>query len=329
MVRKRKRGRLAFLLAGCLLGIYLGKVFHKGIKVPFVEPDLVWSIGIYTGKSPFNFTAPAGVKNPVLTARDVTDVPAGSLADPFMVFANGEWHLFMEVLNQRSKRGEIGLATSRDGKTWRYRQIVLAEPFHLSYPYVFKFDGSYYLVPETVHSYSVRLYRAEEFPGKWTLAGILVPEPLADPCLFQAGGKWWLFGCRMPPKQASRKDMALEVFFADHLLGPWVRHPRSPVARGPSLARPGGRVINWDGKLVRFAQDDGDWYGRRLHALEITRLTPEDYQEKEIPLEPPLRDSGAGWNARGMHTIDPHLLSDGSWIAVVDGQERVFRWGWK
>ncbi len=88
-------------------------------------------------------------------------------------------------------------------------------------------------------------------------------------------------------------------------------------------------MIDFGGRLVRYAQDDADWYGRQLHALEITRLTPEDYEEREIPLEPPLRDSGSGWNGKGMHTVDPHPLADGTWMACVDGLERVLQFGWK
>ena len=34
------------------------------------------SIGIYTGKSPFNFSSPENVINPVLTSDDITDCKA-------------------------------------------------------------------------------------------------------------------------------------------------------------------------------------------------------------------------------------------------------------
>jgi len=324
MRARGKRGAIVVLLAGCILGIYLAKVLHRGFKVPYVQTQLVWSIGIYAGKSPFNLVSPPGVKNPVLTPKDVTDVPASSLADPFMVLENGQWHLFMEVLNRQSKKGEIGLATSKDGKTWRYQQIVLAELFRLAFPYVFKADGGYYMIPDTTQSYAVRLYRAVEFPGKWALAGILLPQALANPCLIQYSGKWWLFGCRMAGQQDIKMGSFLEVFFADNLLGPYVRHPKSPVASGPHFSRPGGRVIDFGGRLVRYAQDT-----RQLHALEITKLTPEDYEEKEIPLEPPLRDQGRGWNGKGLGTVDPHPLADGTWIACVDGQDRVLEFDWK
>jgi hypothetical protein len=32
-----------------------------------------------------------------------------------------------------------------------------------------------------------------------------------------------------------------------------------------------------------------------------------------------LHPSGGGWNAKGMHHIDPHRLDDTHWLASVDG----------
>ncbi len=52
-------------------------------------------------------------------------------------------------MNARTKQGDIGLAVSGDGRTWTYRGIVLDEAFHLSFPYVFEWNGAVYLVPES------------------------------------------------------------------------------------------------------------------------------------------------------------------------------------
>ena len=41
---------------------------------------------------------------------------------------------------------------------------MLKEPFHLSYPYVFKHKGTYYMIPESRAAGAVRLYRARSFP---------------------------------------------------------------------------------------------------------------------------------------------------------------------
>src|SRR5260221_9222629 len=125
----------------------------------------MWSIGIYTGASPLELRPASGVVNPILTRADVHDVPARFVADPFMMRRGGVWHMFFEVLNQATDRGEIGLATSSDGFGWTYQQIVLAEPFHLSYPYVFEWQGWTYLFPEPLWPQFGALYRAEAFPS--------------------------------------------------------------------------------------------------------------------------------------------------------------------
>src|SRR5689334_17430674 len=100
----------------------------------------MWSIGIYTGNSPYDLSPAAEVSNPVLTAANVTDIPAAFVADPFML----RNHMFFEVLRNDRPIGEIGLATSDDGFAWTYKQIVLREDFHLSYPYVFEWENAVY-----------------------------------------------------------------------------------------------------------------------------------------------------------------------------------------
>jgi len=108
----------------------------------------MWSISIYRGNSPFDLEpVKAGS---VLTKDSITDVSAAFVADPFMLQHNGLWHMFFEVMNAQRRCGEIGLATSSDALSWTYKQIVLSEPFHLSYPYVFAWQGEYFMVPETI-----------------------------------------------------------------------------------------------------------------------------------------------------------------------------------
>jgi hypothetical protein len=95
---------------------------------------------------------------PALIARQVTDIQARFVADPFLIFAGGVWHMLFEDMNLRASHGVISLATSPDAQTWAYQQVVLQEPFHLSYPYVFEQGGEYYRVPESGRIGAVRLY---------------------------------------------------------------------------------------------------------------------------------------------------------------------------
>ena len=279
------------------------------------HPPEVWSIGIYTGTSPLNLTGPDSIANPVLTAEDVTDVQAEFVADPFMVKEGGTWYMFFEVFNTQSQQGDIGLAVSEDGFNWSYRRIVLDMPYHLSYPHVFKWEEEYYLIPESYKDDSVQLYKAEAFPTRWVLVERLLEGNFVDSTILFHDHLFWLFA-ETNPKGNNR----LSLFSAPFLTGAWEKHPQNPVIKNnANIARPAGRILDFHGRLLRFAQDDKPTYGNRIRAFEIRELNRHSYQEIEVEMRPILAGSGTGWNADGMHHIDCHQLEDGNWIACVDG----------
>ncbi len=281
----------------------------------------IWSIGIYAGKSAVEFRPVENAVNPVLTRDSVTDAAASFVADPFMLRVEGCWYMFFEVMNKRSRKGEIGLATSEDALNWRYQQIVLAEPFHLSYPYVFEWDNSFYMIPESHKSKSVQLYRADDFPAAWSkIADVITGEEFVDASIFRRGDRWWLMAdLASPPFYAG----TLRLFSADDLIGPWHEHPESPVVgEDPHTARPGGRVVAFDDRLIRYTQDCSPIYGAKVWAFEITELTPVRYGERSLKGEPVLQAGDCLWNESGMHHIDAHKVENGRWLACVDG----FHW---
>src|SRR5262249_31231939 len=79
-------------------------------------------IAMYAGNSLGTLMPLVGAKLPVLTGRDVTDVAASYVADPFLMRIPSGWAMFFEVMNFRAGKGEIGLATSADGCSWKYEQ---------------------------------------------------------------------------------------------------------------------------------------------------------------------------------------------------------------
>ena len=284
------------------------------------------SIGIYSGASPLALGAPAGLRNPVVTRQDVTDMLASFVADPFMIQVDGTWHLYFEAmrvsgLGAGQRKGEISVATSPDGLRWTYQRSVLAEPFHLSYPYVFEWNSDHYMIPESYQAGAVRLYRADPFPFRWVHDTTLLEGPVfLDSSVFRHDGRWWLLTETSP----TRRNDTLRLFHAGDLRGPWAEHPMSPVVRDDRrIARPAGRVISTSGRLLRFAQDCSQDYGAGVSAFEITRLSERTYQEVECQPSPILRGSGSGWNEGGMHQVDPHELGDGRWLACVDGWSNV------
>jgi hypothetical protein len=275
----------------------------------------IWSIGIYAGKSPLRLAPAPAASNPVLCAADVTDVPARFVADPFMLKVDGLWHMFFEVLNHQTGKGEIGLAISPNGLSWRYQRIVLREPFHLSYPSIFRWNDDFYMIPETLGANSVRLYRSASFPDEWSCVKDLIPGQYADPSIFCFEERWWLFTCPTP-----HKHNTLRLYSAADPASTWKQHPCSPIIAGDRrVARPGGRVLAYDGKLVRFAQDCYPTYGKRVRAFEISELTATAYKEHEAAESPVISPGSSAWNASGMHHVDAHRINDATWLACVDG----------
>jgi hypothetical protein len=212
-----------------------------------------WSIGVYEGSDPLNLAPAAGVKNPVVTRASVTDADALYVADPFLLRADGIWHMFFEAFNRQTCKGEIAFATSEDGRRWSYRAVALTEPFHLSYPSVFGWDGEIYLLPESRRAGEVRLYRAERFPYGWSRVDtILENAPFVDPSIFRHDGRWWLFVESGSPEKdtvAGYLRGTLRLYHSEALSGPWLEHVCSPVIDGEPFAVTAGRASGCRSRL--------------------------------------------------------------------------------
>ncbi len=317
------------LIIAIFLGFTTGYIYRaRGIpflgkwKTPFMGTKTEYSIGIGRGNTIDEIQQNNAL---VLTKRDVSDVNADFVADPFLLCRKEKWYMFMEVYNKSRNLGEIGMAVSDDSVKWVYQSIVLREPFHLSYPYVFEHQHEIWMIPETAKDNSVRLYRALNFPWTWKMEKkLLSGKPYTDASIFQHKGLWWLFAsCNIS------RDLIL--YFAKDLMGPWKMHPRSPVVYyQPQKARCAGRVVIIDGKkLIRFAQDCGNEYGKSVKAFCIDCIDKENYKETPLKKSPVLSAAGRTWKADGMHHIDLHLLENGSYLAAVDGWKTVRDFGLK
>lgn len=284
--------------------------------VKFKGPQL-FSIGIIWFDSKFEVKSAPSFVNPVLSKHDVKDAPAGFVADPFIIRDRDQWFMYFEVYSLITRLGEIGVATSSDGIQWNYRQIVLREPFHLAYPYVFSFDNEIYMIPDSPGN-GIRLYRARLFPFEWELLELLVDDNCySDSSIFHHANQWWMFtGWSREPGSA----VSLKLFTANTPRGPWKEHCKSPLTQNEdSISRPAGRVVKLGGKHIRFSQDSKPAYGSSVRAFEILELSDNSYQEEEISRLPLLAGSGFGWNADGMHHIDMHKIGPDQWLACVDG----------
>jgi hypothetical protein len=313
-------GSIVFI---CLLGGILGG-FHLVTKrgIPFVRQKEQWSIGIYRGKTPFSYDHPLNRLNPILKAEHVKDINARFVADPFLIKEEGVWYLFFEVFNDETQQGDLAVATSNNSYIWHYQRVILDEPFHLSYPYVFKWEGNFYMIPESSETNSVRLYKATNFPYGWEyIADLIEGRDFIDNSVAYYNEKWWLF-------TSQTGNNILRLYYADELSGPWFEHQQSPIVENDAhIARPGGRVLIFEDRIYRFTQDSEPSYGNKMWAFEITEISTTKYSEILVQEEPILKASGSGWNGKAMHQLDPVQVKPELWVAAVDGFGKYLTFG--
>jgi hypothetical protein len=291
-------------------------------RLIWIDRQSNWSISIYEGNNFRDLQPTTVVANPVLTRSNVTDIVAAFVADPFMVKVDDDWLMFFEVFNYHSHKGEIAFARSQDGYRWNYQQIILAEDFHLSYPYVFEFASTWYMIPESCEANSIRLYRAKKFPDTWEFVKeISIGSRFVDASILNFNDVWWLFVGIEPTDGAACSLMKL--YYTDSLLGDWVEHPKSPIVSDRlDISRPAGRMQIVADRPIRFTQDCTKTYGYNVSAIAIESLTKSTYVETKIqPESNYLFELGTmSCNRIGMHHIDFVRSDDDRCIASVDAR---------
>ena len=298
----------------------LGIAKNKQVTKPKnINRGRKWSIGLYAGDPLGELIELPG--NPIIAAEDITDCRASFVADPFIIERNNIYYLFFEIMNLDSGQGDIGLSISEDGVDWSYEGLVLTNRYHLSYPWVFEYEGNYFMLPEMNQGKTVKLFQAVNFPYKWEpVSELLSGKRYRDSSLLRYNDLWWLF--------TTWDDTRLHLYYSEDLFSDsWQRHQASPVARG-RFARPAGRILKYNDRFYRPAQDPLPGYGSRVMLHEIREISVDSYKERLIG--PYFSASGSGWNSDRMHHVDfletvpsgikrKEIVDENDWLVVADG----------
>jgi hypothetical protein len=195
---------------------------------------------------------------------------------------------------------------------------ILEKSYHLSYPFVFKWQEKFYMIPETADNKTIELYECIEFPYKWEFKMNLMENISAfDTTLFYQDGKWWLFSAIKENEGILRND-ELFLFYADELCTTqWSPHPLNPVVSDIKNARPAGGIFVQDKKIFRPSQNGLIRYGCGFNINEINQLSEKDYSEKTIArVEPNWHN-----NIKGAHSF-----SHDHQLTVIDVFALRSRW---
>ncbi len=302
-----------FQLAGITLIIGIIVLIIFNYRYPFFTSSVGnWSVGF--GKMEQVFPKSELDLNNVITYEYINSIVPGSIdyiADPFFIKESDTYYLFVELKGEEN--ANIALLTSLDGQDYEYKGIVLDEPFHLSYPQVFKHKGEYYMLPEASGSNHVLLYKAENFPYEWGISDTLIKNiGLKDPSL--------LLSEDLNLIVAVDDDLKQYMFTADSLNGSWTE-AKNYKQRWGNETRPGGRFFKVDNNWYLPLQNRSLGYGTGISLYKLG--TENDRLEFKLAEKMYLgAQQEIEWFNRGMHHLDIQKNGD-DYYMVYDGDRNL------
>jgi hypothetical protein len=287
----------------------------KYLKNIIFKKKLTWSIGLFINKNENIFS-----EEFLLTAKKVLFQPTlfnlvntygHTFADPFLYVRNDFLYVLYETQN-KGKVGQINAFYSSDLTTWK-NITILKEPFHLSYPYIFDYERRTYLIPESFHNNEVTLYEFDHFPDKLRKVKQILKGRYSDSTFYYHNNVCYLF--------TTNENNELVIFYADHLLGEWFQHDKSPITKDKRISRNGGPIFIFNNKLYRISQDFSNYYGEKTQLIEITLLTKNNFLEEIVHTD--LVPKTFTWNQLGTHHFS-YIIFKGQNIIAVDGLSNGF-----
>lgn len=198
-------------------------------------------------------------------------------ADPFLYEREGKLYLFYEAFDLIEHKGKEGYSLLNDDGTWTSPKIIIDEPFHLSFPNIFDYDGCIYIMPEMSEDYSLKLYKAIEFPEKWEQVSSVLPDIYAcDSIFIEKNGEHYLLTNEMYHNVPNGQYASCWVKnYLYRMNGMIVLDDGVKVAEGDFGIRNAGKSFSYDGKLYRIGQDCRNrMYGCGMVLFEIVSLNP-------------------------------------------------------
>jgi hypothetical protein len=242
--------------------------------------------------------------------KRIPQPPGHFYADPMLYEQGGKHFLFFEDYSFGIGKACIRVGELDESGNLGNVREALSRPYHLSYPFVFRWRDNTYMIPESCENRTVELFRADSFPDRWIFEKTLLCDVSAvDATLYEHEGRLWMF-LNIAAHGASTQD-ELNIFYAKDLHGPWIPHRLNPVVSDVTSARPAGALFTDAGRLIRPSQDSSQGYGYAINFNEVVRLTPDEYEERRVLRFTPEWLPGN----KGIHTF----AMDSKFV-VIDGK---------
>lgn len=220
-------------------------------------------------------------------------------ADPFVVKEGGINYIFMEVFDRLKNKGLLGYVTLKNGKASKIK-IIYEHDKHLSYPFITKSDGEYYIMPECNQSGKLFAVKALKFPDKWQFdKNIMDNIKVCDATTVTVNATQYMF---LTPIIADNSSL-LDIYVKND--DKWRAIKANHVVNDKRIARQGGAFICTTDRTIRVSQDCSDGYGSGLNFNEIVELNENVYKERLIiKIKPNMVKTNCKRKYCGVHTYN-------------------------
>lgn len=206
---------------------------------------------------------------------NVIDNPKGYWLADSLLFENEKGKfLFVEAFEKKTGLGRIGVLEFNGVEFTNFR-VVLEQPYHLSYPYVFEYNNKCYMIPESSAHRTVELYQAVDFPTKWEKVGSLLNGNYVDTSLYPLNGsKFYIYTYNMDnyvlvSAVLDMHDKSVNII--------------SELQDPDYLKRAGGNIFEKGNHKYRALQNNTFFYGQSLTIVDCeTCGTYETIRPEEI-----------------------------------------------
>ena len=187
---------------------------------------------------------------------------------------------FSKTIPTREKRAVIACAEiSPQGELESAAPCLDHPGHHYSYPHIFRAGSEIFMIPESLDSKSVDLFRCQQFPDKWVRELTLLKGKFVDTTIWEHEGLWWMTTTSATP---SSRAGSLLLFYSTSPTGEWHFHPANPISTDIRNNRGAGRVFRSYDRLVRPSQSGAPTYGYAIAYHEITELSIDRYCERHL-----------------------------------------------
>lgn len=195
-------------------------------------------------------------------------------ADPFLAEESGRYYLFFEAYDRLKRKGVLGYREITENTAGKIK-IVYECDSHLSYPFIFKENGTYYIVPESKESGELFRLKCEHFPDKWVKEKVIAKVHIVDTTIVHQNGMDYYVSQRVI--HAGQFDR-LDLFYFEN--GRLCECKNNPLKIDAETARGAGKFFEYNEKLIRPSQNCGVQYGDKLNFNEVIGISKDGYSEK-------------------------------------------------